>query len=200
MSNCVPGAICPAGITPPTNRLTAALSPALNPARASIPFKVSPWPSVATNCTRLRSGMAAARMTAAVGAIWRPLSAPSASGWIIWLRNSSRATESSGMAGGADSALASGHSASAARISPNIVARPRNQRRLPIASARSGAQSTCARSSASSRAIKAAGAAGAGAAGAVIGTPASAAGLACPNSGNARGLNTSYPLRANSAR
>ena len=76
--------------------------------------------------------------------MWRPLSLPNASGRIIWLRNSSRAPVSIRMAGAASSGAKSGQKANAAAPSPSMVPKPRNQRALPMFSARSGAQSSAA--------------------------------------------------------
>ena len=140
-SNRVPAAISVSGTAAATIASIRAASPLPTPARWSIRPKLSPWPSVATNCRVGRSGALASGITAALAPIRRPLSPPSASGMIIWLRNSSRTAPSTRIDGAASTASKLGQNSSATADSPTIVAIPRNHRPLPISSARSGTQS-----------------------------------------------------------
>ena len=141
-SICVPGVISPSATACPTSAAARSTSPDDTPARRSIETKLSPGASVTTSWICGRSGALFKGMTCAVGPMRRPESAPSASGRIIWLRNSLRTSSSCGIAGRASKGVRSGQNASASAPRPTIVPSPRNQRRLPTSSARSGARSS----------------------------------------------------------
>ncbi len=120
---------------------TSAASPSLTPARRNMLSKLAPLPIVATRSSRGRSGALASGTTAAVAAAAWPLSAPSASGAIMWLRNSSRTSASTDMAGAASTGENPGQPASAMADRPTSVATPRSQRGEPISRPRSVASS-----------------------------------------------------------
>ena len=89
-----------------------------------------------------RSGVWRNGCTASVAPIRRPLSAPSASGVIIWLRTSSYCASAIVRPGSPGMGLKPGDRYSAVAHSPKQVASPRNQVGLPIRWARSGTSST----------------------------------------------------------
>ena len=141
ISTLVPGAISSSGIAAASMRAILPASPAPTPARCSMRAKLSPCARVATISRRGRSGADWSGITASVAAMCRPLSPPSASGMIIWLRNSSRADWSIRIGAAASTGAKSGQKSSATAARPNIVPAPRNHRTLPISCARSGARS-----------------------------------------------------------
>ena len=138
----VPGWISSSGTAPPTNWATLAVSSRPTPARRSMRSRLSPRASVVTSSSVGRSGAAASGAASVVAPMRRPLSAPSASGRIIWLRYSSRTASSTWTDGAASSGAKLGQKASATAVSPTNVPTPRTQRRLPISLPRSGARSS----------------------------------------------------------
>ena len=144
MSNVVPGSRSLSAVAPATSSATRRLSSRPTPARRNMRSKLSPLASVATISSVGRSGAPASGSTSAVAPICRPLSAPRASGRIIWLRYSSRTASSICAGAAASSGAKLGQKASAAAVRPTKVPSPRSQRLLPISLPRSGARSSFA--------------------------------------------------------
>ena len=141
MSSRVPG-FTPSLMSAPTSALIVATSPLLTPARDKARASVSLLPTWALSSICGRSGVWRSGCTASVAPIRRPLSAPSASGVIIWLRTSSYCASAIVRPGSPGMGLKPGDRYSAVAHSPKQVARPRNQVGLPIRWARSGTSST----------------------------------------------------------
>ena len=142
ISTCVPDSIWESGMAPPISATIRCASPAPTPERRSMRSKLSPAARVATSSRRGRSGAAAKGRTSAVAPMRWPVSAPRASGAIVWLRNSSRSASFNRAGGAASNGAKSGQKAIAALDRPMNVPTPRSQRRLPIPRPRSGARSS----------------------------------------------------------